>query len=273
MSNKKPAVFVFCALACEAKPLIDAWKLSRQTSLHAFATYSNSTHTVVVSGIGKAAMAGAVGYTLSRFAECPAPILINFGIAGHATQPCGSAYLVNKLTDSETGRRFYPQLAFCSPCPTSSLISCPRPEIEYKADGLYDMEASAFYEIAMRFSSCELSHCLKVVSDNRQNPVADFREIDAVNLCSRQVATLDRLIDQLQQLRQSLAIAEMDQYQQILAELHFSATNRVMLRTLLQRWSVLKQDQSLPWRETKIANGKALLTWIEKELADSHFYL
>jgi hypothetical protein len=273
MSNKNPAVFVFCALACEAKPLIDAWKLSKQSTSLPFTTYSNASRVVVISGIGKAAMAGAIGYTLARFPEVQMPIMINFGIAGHVFQSCGEAYLANKITDSETGKRFYPQLAFSLPCATSNLISYPKPETTYETESLYDMEASAFYETAIRFSSCELVHCLKVVSDNRQNPASNFNEANVVNWCTRQLPTLDYLLDQLQKLQQTLAVIDMTQYQQILDKLHFSATSSVKLRTLLQRWDVLKNNEKLLWRETNPRNGKELLTWLEKELDDSDFYL
>ncbi len=273
MPDKNPAVFVFCALACEAKPLIETWKLSKQQTPLSFATYSNASRVVVISGIGKAAMAGAIGYTLARFPELQMPIMVNFGIAGHASQPCGAVYLANKLTDSETDKRFYPQLAFSLPCATSNLISYPKPETAYATESLYDMEASSFYEMAVRFSSCELIHCLKVVSDNRQNPVANCNEANVAQWCSQQLSTLDDLLDQLQQLRQSLAVIDMTEYQQILGELHFSATSSAKLRTLLQRWNVLNKNEILRWRESNPRTGKELLAWLEKELDDSRFYL
>jgi len=273
MTNKNPTVFVFCALACEAKPLIEIWKLSKLQASEPFTSYGNSSRVVVISGIGKTAMAGAIGYTLARFTESQMPIMINFGIAGHALHPCGEAYLANKVTDSESGKRFYPQFSFSLPCATSNLTSSSQPELNYESDGLYDMEASAFYEMAVRFSSCELIHCLKIVSDNQQNPVTSFNEADVVNWCRRQLPTLDALLDKLQRLRQSLAVSDMSLYQQILDELHFSATNSAKLKTLLQRWQVLKGNESLRWRETNSRNGRELLAWLEKELDDSQFYL
>ncbi|NNE62697.1 MAG: hypothetical protein HKN34_01315, partial [Gammaproteobacteria bacterium] len=36
--------------------------------------------------------------------------------------------------------------------------------------GLYDMEASAFFSTAIRFSSAELVHSLKIIGDNRDQP-------------------------------------------------------------------------------------------------------
>lgn len=273
MSNKNPTIFVFCALACEAKPLIEAWKLSKQPASQPFTSYGNSSRIVVISGIGKTAMAGAIGHTLARFTESQIPIMINFGIAGHGLQPCGEAYLANKVTDSETGKRFYPHLGFSLPCATSNLTSSSLPESNYETEGLYDMEASAFYEMAIRFSSCELIHCLKIISDNRQNPVTNFNEADVANWCGRQLPILDDLLDKLQQLRQSLAVSDMSLYQQILDELHFSATNTAKLKTLLQRWKVLKENENLRWRETNLRNGRELLTWLEKELENGQFYL
>lgn len=273
MTNKNPVAFVFCALACEAKPLIEAWKLVKHSSPAPFASYSDGKRAVIISGIGKAAMAGAVGYALARSAEISQPILINFGIAGHAYQNLGSVLLANKVVDNESGKRFYPQFPFVPPCPTSHLISYAKAENHYEVDSLYDMEASGFYEIGIRFSSCELIHCLKIVSDNRHAPVANISEQSAIDCCREQITTLETLIDRLTPLRQSLASVGADQCDQILAELQFSTTNSIKLRLMLQRWRVLHQGQDLPWRQANAKSGRDLLLWLVRELDDGHFYL
>lgn len=269
MTDKNPAIFLFCALACEARPLLEAWKLRKQSTSSPFALYADEQRVVVVSGIGKAAMAGAVGHTMASYPSPRLPILLNFGIAGHASQSRGSMFLANKIVDSESGKSFFPQLPVPAPCARSALISYPKPVTDYAvADSLYDMEASGFYEMAMRFSCCEMSHSLKIVSDNHSHPVPGFGEAEVMQWVRDGLSTLEQVLDSLQRLRQTLVFFDDKHYQEILGELHFSASNGARLKALLQRWSVLFAGDGLdlPWRQTGVRSGKELLVWLEREL-------
>lgn len=275
MTSKRPTVFVFCALSCEAKPLIDTWKLTKQTDSRAFQCYGDDDKVVVVSGIGKTAMAGAIGYAMARHPATALPIMLNFGIAGHPFLPCGSRVLAEKLIDSENNRCFYPKFAFDLPCATRRLISYPKAATQYQEDALYDMEASAFYELAMRFSSSELIHCLKLVSDNRQNSIEQIDHNRVTEWVKDALPSLTLLLQRLQQLRRSQAVVDCEQYRHIFREFHFSATNSVKVKSLLQRWQVLKgeDNQPLAWRNSQASNGKEFLSWLERQLDEIRFEL
>ena len=263
-----PTVFIFCALPCEAKLLIRNWKLNQRTS-GPFSIYEHpdSSQAVIVTGLGKNAMAGALGYTMALFGNPQLPILLNFGIAGHPYHPVGSAVLADKIMDEETQKVFYPSLPFSPSCASSMLTTRTRPETTYTKESLFDMEGSAFYDIASKFSSSELIHCLKVISDNCQTPISHINEMTTTEYCGNHIPTLERLIDKLQRLKNSLPSVLLDEFAAITANFHFSATNSAKLKKLLLRWQVLHQEP-LAWQNADCCNSKALLSWIENQLEE-----
>lgn len=274
MMQSKPSVFVFCALACEAKPLIKAWQLPGLPSAnHPFAIYANRDKVVVVTGIGKITMAGAVCYTLALFNNPPSPILINLGIAGHSKTAIGTLCLSHKIIDKESGRCFYPQIPFSTSCTSYSVWTNSQPDNSYKNDVLYEMEAAGFYEMAVKFSSSELIHALKIVSDNKQSPLSNIQGSLVEEWVAKHLATIDGIVAQLFKLRQNCLTSENALYQQLVNEFHFTVSRAVKLKLLLQKWQVLKEKETLAWREAGLKNAKEVLSWLEKQLDDVAFSL
>jgi len=269
-----PSTFIFVALPCEAKPLIQAWRLKKLPQKQPFAIYKNADIVLVISGVGKIAMAGAVAYTLAQFPEATQPILLNFGIAGHRHQALGSCFLADKITDAETQRRFYPQLAFDALCPTTlPLITLSSADVEYNDENLRDMEAAAFYEIAVKFSSSELIHCLKVVSDNAESALEKINEELVMAWVQARIADVEGMIAVLTTLRGSLPTSESALYKQLLEQFHFTATNAAKLHTLVNRWQALNHSATLDLAGTKFENARALLAWLETQLEKHQYYL
>jgi adenosylhomocysteine nucleosidase len=271
--SSSPIIIVFCALACEAKPLVQAWKLKKLAQKHPFAIYANHDCLVVITGIGKIAMASAVGYTLALYANTRQPVLLNIGIAGHRFYSLGSIYQADKIVDSDTGKNYYPQLPFSVACATHAVATQSRPCKDYADDYLYDMEASAFFEAAIKFVSSELIHCLKIVSDNSQSPLENIDEHWVEECCAQQINVIDTLIRQLGLLKQSIPALDEQLYEQLCEEFHFTATNAAKLKTLLVRWNVLMSGERCAWRDMNFRNGKELINCLEKLLDETEFYL
>ncbi|WKJ90407.1 hypothetical protein QZJ86_20750 [Methylomonas montana] len=268
-----PSNFIFVALACEAKPLIQAWRLKKLPKKQVFTIYRNAETVVVVTGIGKIAMAAAVAYTMAQFADVMQPIMLNLGIAGHPHQAVGSCFLADKIIDAETQRRFYPQLPFELPCRTLPLKTLSKADIAYTGDNLSDMEASAFYEIAAKFSTGELIQSLKVVSDNKQSSLADINQDLVAGWITAELTTIEKLVSALTKLRGILPAPNTDLYQTLLNRIHFTASNAVKLQTLLSRWHLLKPDAAIDLESIGEKNGKALIAWLEEQLETVEFYL
>lgn len=274
MINLAQPSFVFVALPCEARPFIRAWRLKRQLANQPFAIYGNPEIVLVISGIGKIAMAAAVAHTMAQFNPPAPPIMLNIGIAGHRSQPIGRCFLVDKVTDADTKRCFYPQLVFDSPGETLPLISLSAPDAEYADDNLRDMEASAFYEIAVKFSSSEMIHCLKIISDNIHTPLSGISEEVVESLLTVRLSEVEALLTTLTTLRCSLPVnTHRDLYERLLGQFHFTATNAHMLNGLLNRWKILRGDAELPIGQAKLRNAKELLIWLEGLIDGEEFCL
>ena len=276
LESEKPATFIFCALACEARSLIKVWRLKKMALPAApFTIYADQSRVIVITGMGKAAMAGAVGYVMALFDSSSADrILINLGIAGHPQQSCGEVFLVDKIVDVETGKAYFPQFPFILPCRTTALITYSRPQTDYKEAALSDMEAVGFYEMATKFSSNELIHVVKIVSDNQYSSIDNINETLVENWVGNRLVVIDELIGLLNQSRASLKQIDVQSLSEpIVQRFHFTQANTNKLNALLKRWIVIRRGEALLWEDAKVANAVGLLNWLERQLNCSEFYL
>jgi len=269
-------VHFIVALPAEAKPLIAHYRLKRRVGEDAFAVFEKEGISLTVSGIGKVATAAAIGYTHVLFGKRKNAVWLNVGVAGHREHPLGSVWIAHKITDAETGRRWYPSICFRAHCPSAEIRTVSQPETEYARECLYDMEAASVVETATRFSSGELVHCLKVISDNRQSVVWD---IDPARVTTWVENAIDVLLYTKQALRH--LAGEVIPKRQPNPEIwtsrwHFTVQERLQLERLLHRWRVLNDDLPLP-EVPKAERGRDILIWLKDaverlpvRLASSH---
>lgn len=269
----RPTVFVFVALACEARLLVQAWNLKKLTQQKPFAIYSNQERVVVIAGVGKLAMAAAVAYTMCLYAEIVSPILINFGIAGHQNFPVGNLYLADKITDCETAKNHYPQLTFANHFQTSAVKTLTKPSSDYADDSLFDMEAAAFYEIATKFNTNEFLHSLKIVSDNTDSAIENISEAMVVEWVGNKVDDINRLLNNLLKARDLLPKINNDLYFELIQRVHFTEASAVKLKGLMQRWQAVMGDSDLKWTDSGASSGKELIAWMELQLEGNTFRL
>lgn len=252
-------LFVFTALECEAKAIINQFNLKKENSLHAFSIYKNEQVVLTVTGIGKIAMAGAVSYTLALFLDAKSPILVNIGIAGHKSQAVGDLLVASKVLDVDSGKVFYPQLIGSGWPVACGVKTAAVANTVYEQGYLNDMEASAFYEMAVRFSTSELIHCVKVVSDNETSSIEHIQPKRVVEWIANQWVEINRLFEHLAQIRETLTPVELDDYEKIVSRWHFTVSGRVKLKALLRRWKVLSCSDWLDQCATDFVDGKELL--------------
>ncbi len=225
------------ALQAEAKPLIDHFGLRRRTG-GAFLVYENENIALIVSGIGKVAAAAATGYLHAQNGNHSCRAWLNIGIAGHGRRAIGDGVLVHKITDQITGRSWYPPLTFELSCASDDLISVGEPETKYRENGLYDMEAAGFYATACRFTTGELVHCYKIVSDNRLTPAEQIRGKTVQALIEQRLDTIDVLTQTLKALAARLAKFQSDprELARFLKHWRFTVSEQHQLRRLLLHW-------------------------------------
>ena len=188
---------IVVALPAEARPLLDHFRLRDKQHNTAFPIYRNTGMALTVSGPGKVAAAAATALLAGARDTAAATAWLNIGIAGHAHHAIGSGYMAHRITDSATGTNWYPPQLHDLSIPTENLYTVDRPEDDYPATALYEMEASGFFPVARRFSSSELVQCFKVISDNRTQATTAVTAKLCTQLIAGKLADIEQLVSTL----------------------------------------------------------------------------
>lgn len=250
-------IHIVCALPAEARPLIDHLRLKAVPDRAGYRCYANPTFCLVVSEVGAvnaAAATALLGAATDRAAW------INLGVAGHGALPVGSAALAASVTDAATGRSWYPQFPFAAGLPRVPLLTVALPQDPLRCAGtLVDMEAAGFCAVASRYSSLELVHCLKMVSDNAGDPGRLSKQTVAELVASR-LSALDELVDQLRALLGVLPAVQRNEV--LLAAFtsrhRYSVSQTHELRRLLGRWRALGGEASVAPAQAANSAARAL---------------
>jgi nucleoside phosphorylase len=253
------------ALPCEAKPLVAHYRLKRRLREEAFPVYERDGLCLTVSGIGKTAMAAAVAYSHMALGAQRHAVLMNIGVAGHRTHAIGHACLAHKITDADSGRRWYPPLAYQPPCASEHVCTVARPQPGYPEPVLYDMEASGFYETATRFSTSELVQCVKIVSDNASSPAEQVNARQVAELIECHIGLVDGLLQQLRTLAEPLRKEELPLLEPFTERWHFTVQQQLQLKRLLQRWAILAPDNPPDIRNLgALKQAGEVLQWLQR---------
>lgn len=246
------SVHFVTALPSEAKPLIEHFHLTLAPEAGFYKIYESPGIRLVISGVGKVRSAAATEflYTAAKAAASSRPltdsaqnrnvIWLNVGLAGHRDFEIGKAVLAHKITDRSTGESRYPPLLFKAPCATASLLTVDRPETRFSEPFAYEMEASGFYEAAARFSTAELVHSFKIISDNcATGPKVSASA--AERLIGNHLPTVENLLQSLRSLSRNLPARFRieGEFRRITKRWHFTVTERYRLRRLLGRLKTL----------------------------------
>ena len=257
---------IIVALYCEAKPLIEYFKLKRQPD-HPYPVYRTDKIQLIVSGVGKLNAATATGY-LAGVSDTPAA-WVNIGVAGHKTHALGTPCLAHKITDQQSNQSWYPIFIFKTPLTTESLGTFDAPENNYEDELLHDMEATGFYQAASRFNSAEFIHCLKVVSDNTENSSRKINKQMVSELIAKQIGSIADFISSLNTHLNNWnnIIATPDIYDAIIKTCHFSTYQQHQLKQLLKRWAALHPEQNtLGDTLLELNNSRNILKYLQDSL-------
>ena len=191
----------------EARPLIDYYRLRKDKQHTGFNVFTNNQTRLIISGQGKIYAAAATAYlggvcALTAFSG----LWVNVGVAGHPDHSLGSLWRANKVTDEFSGRSFYPvALHRLKKNPVHvhehikgcGLMTVDLPASTYSQGCLYDMEASGFFQTAIRFATLESIVSFKVVSDNIQNPLAAIDKRAMANLIYPHIGAIDQYLQDI----------------------------------------------------------------------------
>lgn len=192
------------ALSAEAKPIVEYLGLQKYSLDSPFTLFHNEKYQLIVSGIGKQNMAHAISFLHGRKTYKNAPWL-NIGLAGHGNAPLGKAFQIAQFSDQENEQKGYPPQVYLTPIAKTFLKTCNEPSVEYKKDTAYDMEGSAFFKAAYRYSVSELVQSIKIISDNPEQPVSRFDKSLAQSLISQNMNTISNFAVEMMQIASEIS--------------------------------------------------------------------
>ena len=197
-----PSLNIVVALSCEAKPLVDYYRLTKQavTGLSYFSREADQNFPfnihLVVSGIGARNMATACGWlgANSRKDNC---VWLNVGVAGHKEHRLGEIVRINKASELGSAKNYYPALVAKWSEMNIGLISYSEPCTDYPANAVVDMEAYTFFEVVNKFSNKELVQSLKIISDNSKNGIEAINAARVSGLIAEKIETINSFVENL----------------------------------------------------------------------------
>ncbi len=207
--KNQTAIVIVSALHCEVKAILDVLKM-RKLYAKPFDMYVCDDFNglgelyVLVGGIGKLNTAAAIGWCGALLQDYQTAWL-NVGIAGHGSKEIGSAFTVGRSDDTTLARAYFPPQVAKRQFPLEACLCVAEPTSNYPDTGGVDMESSAFYKVALRFSYPELVQSVKVVSDNPSEPVEQLNTQKIQKLMHSQKQRVLDFAEQLAKL--TLAVA------------------------------------------------------------------
>jgi adenosylhomocysteine nucleosidase len=221
------------ALHCEAKPVIDFYRLKKSHDDNAFDLYRGDNMACIISGSGKVASSAACAWIAARYQDEASIAWINLGTAGAAQHDLGRLFSLHQIIDADDGHRYYPAPAIKGELEGSACMTLSKPSEDYREDCLFDMEASGFMYASLRFSSAELIKSFKIVSDNRRESTGKNRQAVS-DLVHRHINLIDQQASALTALNAEMAGLSpgLEHWQQLTTMAHFSQTQKSRLRVL-----------------------------------------
>ena len=143
-----------------------------------FDFFYNDNYSLTITGLGKINSALGVTHTFYKFKSFSNNIWINIGLAGHKKEKIGTLVLVDKICDHETQKSMYPFFVRDYKIKKLNCTCYAKPNFDYD-NSLSDMESSGFFFSANKYSTKEVIHSLKIISDNMYDKI-DFNDTETV---------------------------------------------------------------------------------------------
>ena len=261
-------IYIACALHCEAKPLVEFYKLKLDRTA-VYPIFSNEFMSLVVTGMGKLVTAAAISYLYAHSKEVKNAAWLNIGIAGHASHEVGTLLNIAKITDSNTGQNFYPARLY-GVKGISSILTTVEQYNSFYPDGMtLDMEAAAFMSVVQKFTLLDMVQILKVVSDNQSHSTEEINKSFVSDIIQKNLDGIDETIQVLSSRQTEFAkINQYDLFDTIdFDRWHFSQYQQKELEKLLKKINALGISISAESLEP-CKDGKSVLAYLQQRAGE-----
>ncbi|MFK8067532.1 MAG: hypothetical protein AB8D52_04735 [Gammaproteobacteria bacterium] len=251
-----------------------------------FQIYHKDQINLIVSGVGKVSSANAIGYLCghNNFDQRnidknnsieQTDTWLNIGMAGHSHLEINTGFLANKIIDQATDKSWFPPIIFDQPCYTDKLTTVDKPCSEYKFGGGVDMEASAFFASASRYTTNELVHSYKVVSDNPDSRLHKITPAQASELISSKLEDIQFIADQLLIISNELSSTNLIQnnFETLTNKIRMTHSEKLKIKSCLTKLSLVNSDLILnPNEFTEISSSKEIISHLNKMINKQEIY-
>jgi len=265
---------IVVALATESRPLIDHFGLTQDPGVAGFRVFRGDGIRLVVTGLGRVPCAAGVatlGALDARASRAGMSAWLNVGIAGHASHEVGEGVHAVRILEAATGRSWYPPRIVDLPGRGETVCTVDAPETMYAEPYVYDMEASAFYATAVRYSTAETVQVYKIVSDNRGDGVETVSKHRVREAVMEHLAAVEQAAAALSTLADEISATQprLEEIERMLQRWHFSVSQQHQLRALLRKWRVLRGGVPVLDAElNRCPSARSVLAEIEDRLGE-----
>ncbi|MEM9281371.1 MAG: hypothetical protein AAGA96_06060 [Verrucomicrobiota bacterium] len=263
------------ALKAEAQPLIERFEMVRVNEARKpFPVFhsGDGRMRLVISGPGRVLSGAAVGYLCGLQREARGALgWVNFGIAGSGSLDFGKLFLAAKVTCE--GNSWFPAATWPrkDDLERRSVRTVDQPCENYPPNGeLVEMEAAGFLSVALKQSTAELCHVLKVVSDDPEHSISGINKTKVRGLCEKALTEAETWLGSFtHEVQEQMSLdADPFGFSELKKAHRFSVTELHQLRKLLVQWSALMPPDVEPaWKElTPLRDGKSCLIELRREL-------
>mgnify|MGYP001200380582 FL=1 len=258
------------ALKAEAKPIIESLNLCRINDGSIYPIYKDKRdkNWLVISGVGQQKAAHAATYLYKRSGAKDWSVWVNVGIAGSSFRNYGQLFLIDKITQANSNKCFYPSSVVKTNLEKGELLTVDEPLVDYSKIDLVDMEAAEFMRVASKMSPRDLILVFKVVSDGPKNSIERLNARRISDLISQNIS---HVIGHLMKVA-SLASIEKKRlkdprvYQDVIGKWHFTVSQAYELKTLIRRWLVVAPNADVMDRLGKFKNSRQVLKYLKEHL-------
>ncbi len=249
-------VTLVAALPSEAGPLKDFFQLKPLRTMNNI-FQSDQGIRLLVTGVGRKnlnqSFARLARSEIAEKSPQVSPAWLNIGIAGHRELAVGEMMVANKISCAASAYSSFPTPVL-SGRHYGEVLTVDKPELAYPQNAAYDMEAHAFWDMALNYGMLDLIQCCKLVSDNPHDGVEKIAAalIDEIFYAAsyeirQHVELLRNLAHEQQQL-----ISDPAPYLKIAGRIHLNVNQALQIRRLCQRFVILNRESEL---ETLLAKG------------------
>lgn len=256
--------YIITALASEAIPVINYFKLKKDISYTKFDLFKNDELKLVLTGTGKVKSSIATTYLLVKDNPRPEDHILNLGISGTENEDykIGQMFLINKIDDAASRKKFYPETVFKHNLQEERLITFDKPvkkkDIINLPPCLVDMEGSGFYEAASIYFHAHRIHLLKIISDHLKGEKLTGAFVQS--LIEKNIPAIKNLIYATTKTpipdANVLTDSDYKLFDQLSTDLKLSTTQRFQILDLLKTYKVRK-GEDIDFLKTYVKSKKA----------------